>query len=566
MFSTQSKNYKPQRPALKNNRIKFMAWLLAIVMLGVGSRLLFLHTSAKEFLRKQGDARTLRTVSIPSYRGLIMDRRGTPLAVSTPMDSVWINPKLFQPTKKQVTELSKKLGLPIEVINKKFQHKLNKNKSFVYLKRGINPVLSDELTELKIKGLNIQREFRRFYPSGESVSQLIGFTNIDDQGQSGLELSYNTALKPTAGKKRVLEDQLGHWVKDIDNIQIPRSGENLYLSIDLRIQSLALRELTNALKKYGAKSGTLVMLDIKTGEVLAMVSAPSFNPNNLNERQGSKMRNRAVTDQIEPGSTIKTFSLMSALESGRFTPNMIIDTNPGYYKIGPNIIREPNGKNFGKLTFEDVLVKSSNVGTSKITWALPPAQLLNTFKKLGLGLETHTDFPGEAAGRFPDLPKSAFTHATIAFGYGLSVTPLQLINAYATVAREGKKLPVTLLKRMPESADNPMPHPEAVIAPEVAKATIEMLSKSGAKACIHGFNTAGKTGTTRVIGAQGYDAARHVALFAGFTPVNNPRLATLIIIEEPNEQYYYGSQVALPVYTNVVGKALHMLNVTPDKV
>jgi cell division protein FtsI (penicillin-binding protein 3) len=541
-----------------------MGWLLAIVMLGVGSRLLFLHTSAKDFLRKQGDARTLRTISIPSYRGLIMDRRGTPLAVSTPMDSVWINPKLFQPTKKQLLDLSRILSVAPDYLVKKTRQ--NKTKSFIYIKRGIHPDLSDRLTELNIKGLNIQREFRRFYPSGESAAQLVGFTNIDDQGQSGLELSYNSVLKPIDGKKKVLEDQLGHWVKDIDNIQVPRSGEDLFLSIDLRIQSLALRELTKALKKYGAKSGTLVMLDIKTGEILAMISAPSFNPNNLNERQGSKVRNRALTDQFEPGSTVKTFSLLSALEGGQFSPSTIIDTNPGYYKVGSNLIHEPNNKNFGKITFEEVLIKSSNVGTSKITWSLPPANLLSTFKKLGLGVDICTEFPGEAAGRFPDLPKSPFTHATIAFGYGLSVTPIQLINAYATIARGGKKLPVTLLRRPLESPENPLPMPETVISSLVAKTTIEMLSKSGAQAHIHGFNTAGKTGTTRVIGAQGYDASRHMALFAGFTPVNNPRLATLIIIEEPSEQYYYGSQVAVPVYTNVVGKALHMLNVTPDKV
>lgn len=541
-----------------------MAWLLTLILLGVGSRLLFLHISAKDFLRKQGDARTLRTVAIPSYRGLIMDRRGTPLAVSTPMDSVWLNPKFFNPTKKQLMTLSKILSLsPEEIIKKSKQHS---SKRFIYLKRGLNPIVSEQIIPLKIKGINVQREFRRFYPSGESASQLVGFTNIDDQGQSGLELSYNTVLKPIAGKKRVLEDQLGHWVKDIDNIQLPRSGQDLFLSIDLRIQSLALRELGNALKKYGAKSGTLIMLDIKTGEVLAMVSAPSFNPNNMNERQGSKLRNRALTDQIEPGSTAKTFSLLSALESGQFSLNTVIDTNPGYYKIGPNIIRETEKKNFGKITFEEILAKSSNVGTSKITWALPPVQLLNTLKKLGLGVEIYTEFPGEAAGRFPDLPKSAFTHATLAFGYGLSVTPIQLINAYATIAREGKKLPVSLLRLPPDSPETPLPIPETVISSGAASATIDMLTKSGAKASIHGFKTAGKTGTTRLIGAQGYDAGRHMALFAGFTPVNNPRLATLIMIEEPNEKYYYGSQVAVPVYTNVVGKALHMLNVTPDNV
>lgn len=538
-----------------------MIWLLILIILGIGTRLLFLNISAKPFLRQQGDARTLRTVSIPSYRGLIMDRRGTPLAVSTPMDSVWINPQLFNPTQQQIITISKIISLAPENIIQKYQK--NPTKSFIYLKRGINPGLSLQLQELKIKGLSIQREFRRFYPSGESVSQLVGFTNIDDQGQSGLELSYNTILKPTAGKKKVLEDQLGHWIKDIDNIQVPRSGQDLYLSIDLRIQSLALRELSNAIKKYGAKSGTLIMLDISTGEILAMVSAPSFNPNNLYERKGAKLRNRALTDQIEPGSTIKTFTLMSALESGQFSANTIIDTNPGYYKIGQNIIRERDKKNFGHLTLEEVLIKSSNVGTSKITWALPPAQLLNTFKKLGLGLEIYTAFPGEAAGRFPDLPKSQFTHATLAFGYGLSVTPLQLINAYATLARQGKKLPVSLLRYSPDNPDT-LPNPEAIIAQPVAKTTIQMLSKSGAKANIHGFKTAGKTGTTRVIGTEGYDAARHIALFAGFTPVTNPRLATLVIIEEPDEKYYYGSQVAVPVYTNVVGKALHMLNVTPD--
>ena len=527
------------------------------------SRLVQLHTDHTNFLRDQGNARTLRTVDIPSYRGMITDRRGTPIAISTPIHAVWVNPQHFAASKKQIKKLSALLNISEETLIEKVTH--HPHREFIYLKRGLTPDIAQKIKKLDIQGIALKREFHRFYPSAHQTAQLVGFTDVDDRGQAGLELTYEPSLKPTVGKKKVLEDRTGQWIQDIDHLQTPHSGEDITLSIDLRIQGFAYRELEKAVKQFNAKAATLVMLDVRTGEVLAMVSAPSFNPNNRQECHGNATRNRALTDQIEPGSTIKAFSIASALASRQFTPDSLIETSPGTYYIGHHLVKDLH--NYGTLSLKEILTRSSNVGISKITLALPPEQLLETFRQLGLGDSVKTAFPGERRGMLPPPSKNPFMHATLAFGYGLSVTPLQLVHAYATLAHNGIERPISLVK-----IDDPAKVAGRQALPaDVAKATLYMLTDvltqphgTGRRANIPGYKTAGKTGTIRVVGPHGYDPNRHIGLFAGVTPVDNPRLATVVIVEEPNEASYYGGQVAAPIYKTVVSKALYILNMPPD--
>ncbi len=543
-------------------RLILICALFAVLAAGLVARLIHLQIAHTDFLQAQGNARTLRIVDIPSYRGMITDRRGTPIAISTPVHAIWVNPSQFQAKRAELKKLAALLGYTPLALKLKIQQ--HPHRVFIYLKRGLTPDVAKKIKAMNLTGIGIKREFRRYYPAGMQTAQLTGFTDIDDHGQAGLELTFEQNLKPTIGKKRVLEDRTGRWVKDLDYFQPARQGEDIALSIDLRIQGFAYRELESAIQKYQAKSATLVMIDIPTGEILAMVSAPSFNPNNRQDCHGTHTRNRALTDLYEPGSTIKAFTIASALESRQFTPDTIIDTTPGYYQIGKHTVKDIH--NYGVLSLKEVLSKSSNVGISKITLALPPEQLLETFRKLGLGDSINTPFPGERKGILPPPPKNAFMHATLAFGYGLSVTPLQIAHAYATLASGGIKIPVSLTKiRDPSRIVQ-----ERVLPEDVANSTMEVLMDvlgrkgTGSRADIPGYKTAGKTGTIRVVGPHGYDKNRHIGLFAGVTPVDHPRLATVIIVEEPNEANYYGGLVAAPIYKNVVGKALYILNVPPD--
>jgi cell division protein FtsI (penicillin-binding protein 3) len=556
---------KKKQPSTNHSRRRFIKICFVGLLLLLMARLFALHIMQTKFLRAQGNARTLRQIEIPSYRGVITDRRGSPLAVSTPVDAIWINPQTFNPSTKQMSKLVSLLDLKTEDVLSK--QNLYANKSFAYLKRGLPPRIAKEILALKISGLGKRREFRRFYPAGKHTAQLVGFTDIDDKGQSGLELGFNQHLSPQNGKKRVLEDRMGNWIQDVDNFQAPKPGKDLSLSIDLRIQNIVLKELEAAVKNLNAKSATLVMIDIRTGEILSMATAPSFNPNNTKERAGAALRNRALTDQLEPGSVIKTFSMLSALDSKQFTPETIINTHPGRMALGSNFVRDI--RNYGELSLKNILQKSSNVGISKITLALPAEQLIQTFEKLGLGSEILTTFPGEQKGKLPPPPKNPFVHATLAFGYALAITPVQLAHAYATLASGGIKYPVSLIKLNPND-------PEAIqgkriLSDDICQATLKMLTDvvatgTGRRAKIPGFSTAGKTGTTRVVGPHGYDEHRHIGLFAGITPAQNPRLATVIIIEEPNEKRYYGSLTAAPIYKKVLSQALIVLNIPPDPV
>ncbi len=556
-----------QTPLTWRQRAKRLHIILAILAIGaiaVIGRLGFLQVANKDFLNRQGDARTIRSVTMPSYRGLITDRHGKPIAVSTPVDSIWVNPKHFAATTQQLSKLSKILEKPAHDITTKI--KQHEHRSFVYIKRGLAPSEAQAIKRLNIAGLSVEREFRRYYPAGPVTAQLLGFTNIEDQGQAGIELAFENWLRPEQGKKLVLEDRMGHWVSDLDHTKVPKAGEDLALSIDLRIQTLAYNHLNKALKKLNAKSATLTMIDVQTGEILAMVSAPSFNPNDYHQRQGEHLRNRSLTDQIEPGSTIKTLSMVSLLEHSPHESHDTIDTAPGLYRIGKHTVRDV--RNYGTLSLNQILVKSSNVGLSKLIIERPSSELLSTFRKFGLGEEPTHQFPGEMPGIVPDESNIPFVTATLSFGYALSTTPIQIARAYAIIANRGYKKPLSLLKIQ----DHDKVNAEQIITEKTADEIVKMLTEvmdstgTGRRARIPGYKTAGKTGTTRLVGSNGYDKNRHNAMFVGFTPVNNPRLATVVLIEEPEESgiQIYGGVAAAPIYAEVVKGALHILNIPPD--
>lgn len=549
--------------ANQNARLGAVIICMLIANILLASRLAQLHVLHHDFLNKQGKARSVRIVSIPTYRGMITDRKGAPLAISTPMESIWVDPKKLTLNKHQITQLAQQLDIEPDLLNEKLTK--NRKKSFLYIKRGLPPEESKKVTALKLPGVQVIREFKRYYPGGKHTSQLVGYTNIDDAGQAGIEYLFDEALSPIFGKKRVLEDRMGNWISDLEEVSLPKSGENIALTIDLRIQAIALEALEKALEQYEAKAATFVMLDVTNGEVISMVSAPSYNPNNLVERNTPNARLRALTNQIEPGSTIKPFTMARALESGEFNLDSLIDTHPGRLHIGKFVIKDL--RNNGQITLKQVLARSSNVGISKVIFSLEEPEMLALFSRFGLGSDVY-GFPGENSGRLPNPSSHQFVYATHAFGYGLTVNATQLAGAYAILANRGIHQSIKLAKNSDLNISSP---PKRVLDQKIAEDVVEMLqevtstSGTGRRAHIPGFETAGKTGTIRVVGPNGYDPNRHIALFAGFTPVKKPKFAAVVIIEEPKESRYYGGEVAAPIYAKVVGAALQIMNIPPEK-
>jgi cell division protein FtsI (penicillin-binding protein 3) len=518
-----------------------------------------------DFLQQEGDRRHLRVVEVPAHRGMILDRRGEPLAVSTPVDSIWVNPRVISTSTEDLAALAKVLERDVKGLQKQLRQR--QDRSFMYLKRRANPDLSERVmqvvNEQKLAGVELQREYRRFYPSGEVFAHLVGFTNIDDKGQEGVELAFNEWLSGTSGSKRVIRDGRARVVADVENIRSPRPGQVLALSLDWRVQFMAYRELKAAVSKHKARSGSVVVLDVKTGEVLAMVNQPAFNPNG--SRRGSgRIRNRAMTDLFEPGSTIKPFVVASALEKGIVTPGTRINTAPGRFKVGKNLIKDI--RNYGMIDVSTVIRKSSNVGISKIALDIPPEELWESFLGLGFGSTTSSGFPGEAAGRLAAFDQwSRFDHATLAFGYGISVTPLQLARAYAVLASDGLSLPVSI-----QRLDKP-PAATRVFSSATARTVRSMLEAvvsaegTAPAAAIKGYRVAGKTGTVRKSISGGYADDRFFSVFAGMAPATDPRLVAVVMIDEPSAGKYYGGQVAAPVFSRVMGGALRLMNVSPDE-
>lgn len=540
--------------------------VLMVATLFLMWRAIDLHVFRKDFLQGQGDARYLRVVPVPANRGMITDRHGEPLAISTPVESIWANPKELLQASKQLPKLVGALQIDGAALQRRLL--ALKDKEFIYLKRWAAPDVVAKVMALGIPGVALQSEYRRYYPSGEVTAHVVGFTNIDDQGQEGVELAYDSHLRSRSGSKLVIKDRLGQIVENVELVNDPRPGEDLVLSIDRRIQYLAYRELKAAVIKHNADAGTAVVLDAKTGEILAMVNQPAYNPNNRSDLDTAHLRNRAVTDVFEPGSTVKPFIIAAALESGDYQPTTMIDTNPGLMRVGKKIIRDI--RNYGRINVATVIKKSSNVGASKIALSLDPRRLWQTLAGVGFGELSGSGFPGEVKGQLTDFGRwRPIERATLSFGYGMSVTALQLARAYAVFASD-KQLPKsTLLRKIyPENAaqydTRSMLSRKTIMQVRAMLESVVTNGGTGSRARVPGYRIAGKTGTVKKIANGEYLDDSYLAVFAGIAPVSDPRLVMVVMIDEPRGEQYYGGAVAAPVFSKVIGGALRMLDVPPD--
>ena len=540
-------------------------WLVvgALSLAGVAlvARALYLQVINQDFLEKQGDARIVRTAKLSANRGMILDRNGEPLAVSTPVDTVWADPRKLYQSSQDFPRLARALGRDPQWLARRVTSNLDKE--FVYLVRHMPPQEAAKVKALGIPGVDVLREYRRYYPAGEVTGHLLGFTNVDDVGQEGLELAYDHWLGGDPGAKRVMRDSLGRTIEDIERIKPPRPGQDLRTSIDLRVQYMAYRELKAAVIANKARAGTVVIIDVQTGEVLAMVNQPAFNPNDREQYLPSRYRNRATNDFIEPGSSIKPFVIAAGMETGRYHADTLIDTSPGYMKVGSRIIKDHN--NLGTIDLTTVLCKSSNVGTVKAALSMPPQQMWAAFDAFGFGRVTGSGFPGESTGILSGYQHwRPISQATMAYGYGLSVTPLQLAQAYAVLGAGGIKRPISLRKvDAPPPGERVMPEP---VAREVVTMLESVVSEActGKRAAVMAYRVSGKTGTAWKAGAGGYSRDKYMAVFGGVVPASNPRLAAVVIIDEPSAGLYYGGDIAAPVYSAVMSGALRLLAIPPD--
>ena len=531
-----------------------------LVTVALAWRLVDLHVVDQDFLRKQGEARTTRVEAIEAHRGMITDRNGEPLAVSTPVETIWANPAEANPGDERIATLARLL----EINESKLRSRLKRysGREFIYVRRKVQPDLARQVKALGIPGIYSRREYRRYYPAGEVTAHVVGFTNIDEHGQEGIELAYNDWMSGEPGAKRVLKDRRGHVIKDLSLIKDARPGRDIELSLDLRLQYLAYRELKAVVQAHNARGGTLVMLDVNTGEVLAMVNQNSYNPNDRSQLDPRNLRNKAITDLFEPGSTVKPITAALALESGKFTEQTRIDTSPGFLRFGRFTIRDTS--NHHVLDLKGIIAKSSNVGMSKVAAELGGDAIRDTFFRFGLGQATGIGFPGEALGVLPSPPRwRPVEVAALSYGYGLSVNALQLAQAYMVIANGGIRYPVSLIKK-----DQP-PVGERVISEKVSSEVRQMLKAvieegTGKRAKIGIYEAGGKTGTVHLVGAGGYEDSEYKALFAGLAPVDNPRIVSVVAIDAPQGGEYYGGEVAAPVFSRVMGDALRLLNVRPD--
>jgi len=542
-------------------------WLILGLLLMAGAGLLaqaaHLQLYRHDFYASEGNERFSRVATITAHRGMITDRNGEPLAISTPVDSVWVNPQELAPVPEQIPRLAKALKLDRQDLIQRITS--NEDRQFLYVARHLPPAEADKIRDLGITGVYLKREYRRYYPSGEVTGQMLGFTNVDDAGQEGLELAFDHWLAGTDGAKRVIQDGFQRVVQNVDSIREVSPGHDLRLSIDLRLQYLAYRELKAAVREQRALAGTMVVLDVRTGEILAMVNQPGFNPNDRDLANPADYRNRAVTDILEAGSTIKPFFVAAGIESGRYDDHSIIDTSPGEIKVGAAIF--PDEHPLGRIDLATVLAKSSNVGMIHLALSLPPEQIWTTLSRLGLGQVTASGFPGESAGVFSHYSHwRPVTIATMSHGYGLSVTPLQLAQGYATFGAMGVRHPVSFLP-----VTNAPPG-EQVLSERTCHELVTMLESvvaaegTGTKAAIYGYRVAGKTGTAEKAIDGGYSKSLFMSVFAGVAPASAPRLAAVVVIDTPSAGLHRGGDVAAPVFSSVMGPALRLLGVAPDTI
>ena len=551
-----------QGPSVRK-RLALVIAVLLLASIGLVVRAVDLQVVRKNFYQQQGDARFLREIPIPVSRGTIYDRNGEPLAVSTPVVSIWANPgELLQHTDR-LPELARTLGIDAATLAQRLKER--SDREFVYLRRQMSPDAAQDVLAMNIPGVSGQREYKRYYPSGEVTAHVLGFTNIDDRGQEGLELAYDSWLAGKPGAKRVIRDRLGHIVENVEQVRAPVPGHDLTLSIDRRIQYLAYSALARAVANHHASSGSMVILDARSGEVLAMVNVPSYNPNAVDASNAAERRNRAVTDVVEPGSTMKPFTISTALESGKWTPTTKIDTAPGTFNLDGHLIRDDQNK--GLIDVSHVITYSSNVGASKISLTLSADQMYDMFSRFGFGKSTQSGYPGEVSGYLP-APKTwgQFVKATISFGYGLNVTPLQLAQAYSAIAEGGVIREPTFVK----GEDNPA---RAILDPRIAQQVMRMLKtvvapdSTAPQAAVVNYTVAGKTGTAHMAIAGGYAANRYTALFCGIIPADDPRLVGVVVIRDAGHGgVYFGGLVSAPVFSEVMTGAMRLLDVPPDNV
>jgi len=539
---------------------RLYGFLLAFMLCSIAliARAVNLQVTETKFLQGQGEARYLREVRVPTRRGNILDRTGEPLAVSTPVDSVWVQPDELLQSPEHIASLAQVLGADANDIERRLTQR--SGREFVWLRRRLHPDVAAQIKALDLPGVYLQKEYRRFYPTGEVTAHVIGFTNIDDVGQEGLELAYNDWLQGKPGLKRVIRDRLGRTVESSEVLREAEHGHDLILTIDRRLQYLAYRELKRTVLMHGAHSGSVVLLDIDTGDVLAMVNQPAFNPNQPGS-DSDGMRNRALTDVFEPGSVMKPFSIAAALESGLVEPDTPIDTTPGTITVSGHTISDH--RNYGPIDVTHIITKSSNVGATKLALQLEPKQLWNVYNRFGFGEVTGIGFPGESAGVLRNYHRwRRVEQATLSYGYGLSVTALQLASAFAAVADDGRMRKPSLI----QGANNPA---VSVIDPKIAREVAAMLETvtgpegTGKAARVTNYRVSGKTGTSRKASATGY-GSHYIATFAGFAPSSHPRLVAVVTINDPTDGEYYGGLVAAPLFSTIMSGALRLLNIPPD--
>ncbi|MHC8399254.1 peptidoglycan D,D-transpeptidase FtsI family protein [Pseudomonas sp. MDT1-17] len=546
-------------------RFRLVLGLLGVMVAAIAWRIIDLQVVDRAFLKGQGDARSVRHIPIPAHRGLITDRNGEPLAVSTPVTTLWANAKEMQLAKEKWPALAAALGQDPKALAERLEAQANKE--FIYLVRGLTPEQGQSVLDLKVPGVYGIEEFRRFYPAGEVTAHMVGFTDIDDHGREGVELAYDEWLAGVPGKRQVIKDRRGRLIKDVQVTKNAKAGKPLALSIDLRLQYLANRELRNAIIENGAKAGSLVIMDVKTGEILAMVNQPTYNPNNRRNLQPAMMRNRAMIDVFEPGSTMKAISMSAAIETGRWKPTDTVEVYPGTLQIGKYTIKDVSKSEGPVLDLTGILINSSNVGMSKVAFDIGGETIFRLAQKVGLGQDTGLGFPGERVGNLPNYRewRKAET-ATLSYGYGISVTAIQLVHAFSALANNGRLAPLTLIKT------DKAPQTTQVLPETVAKTMQTMLQqvieapRGVFRAQVPAYHVGGKSGTARKtsVGTKGYAENSYRSLFAGFGPMSDPRYAIVVVIDEPTKAGYYGGLVSAPVFSKVMSGTLRLMNITPD--
>lgn len=542
---------------LWRSRLVLLALLAAFVLLvGWSFNLQILE---RDFLQGKGASRYSRVIELSATRGRILDRHDEALAVSTPVKSIWAIPEDAKLQPAQARQLANLLEMDVRELN----HKLGSDRDFVYLKRQVSPEVAEQIKQLQLSGINEQREYRRYYPAAEVTAHLLGFTGADDVGQEGVELAFQEQLAGRPGSRRVIKDRRGQIVEDVESIRLPQEGQDIHLSIDAKIQYLAYASLRQAVNDHKARAGSIIVLDAKTGEILALVNLPTYNPNNRSQLSGERLRNRVLTDSFEPGSTMKPFTIAMALENGRFRPDTLIATAPGYLKIGPAVIHDTHA--YDQLSVSQVIQKSSNVGSAKIALTMPPQLMWNAFNSLGLGAPLKLGFPGEVGGRLrPYASWRPIEQATMAYGHGLSVTLLQLAHAYMVFARDGDLIPLSLERRsQPVAAGRQVFTAQTAREVRAMLETVVAVGGTGPKAQVAGYRVAGKTGTARKLAGRTY-TRKYIASFVGFAPASDPRLIVAVMVDEPTTAGFYGGEVAAPVFARVMAGGLRTLGVAPD--